>query len=218
MENECTYDEYIIMVKKTVKLSAIKEDILRVLYEGERLSLDEIITVIGKNFGSRRIRELRQAGIDIRLDGKKYYLGSTMLSKNKIRKYLTSTQRRKLFEKNKWSCSVCGIIHSSTADARRGLQPDHKIPIDKGGTNETENWQPLCHNCNISKKRACEGCELSCKECAWAFPEVVGIKVITNMSPQVISFLKMEAQKEGITFDKLLNKTLRDHFSIGDVV
>jgi hypothetical protein len=51
------------------------------------------------------------------------------------------------------------------------LQADHKIPLIRGGKNEPGNWQPLCVDCNVSKRRACEGCTLDCKQCPWAFPD-----------------------------------------------
>jgi 5-methylcytosine-specific restriction endonuclease McrA len=40
-------------------------------------------------------------------------------------------------------CLCCGKI--------KPLEPDHIIPVSKGGTNRIDNIQPLCHSCNTSK-------------------------------------------------------------------
>lgn len=40
-------------------------------------------------------------------------------------------------------CIACGSTEN--------IRPDHVIPIAWGGTNDLENLQPLCHDCNSSK-------------------------------------------------------------------
>lgn len=41
---------------------------------------------------------------------------------------------------------LCCKLHQSKLDGP--LEPDHIIPITRGGTNWITNIQPLCHNCN----------------------------------------------------------------------
>lgn len=46
-------------------------------------------------------------------------------------------------------CAMCG--KTPIEDGVR-LQVDHRIPLDLGGTNEIDNLQPLCEECNRGKK------------------------------------------------------------------
>ncbi len=51
---------------------------------------------------------------------------------------------KKLFN---WTCYMC-----FRKEPVIQLTVDHKIPLSKGGTNNIDNIQPLCHNCNSSKR------------------------------------------------------------------
>ncbi|EOA5446037.1 HNH endonuclease [Escherichia coli] len=79
------------------------------------------------------------------------------------REYLTESQRSSLFSNCSNTCATCG---KTVAAGVRGLQADHKIPLSRGGGNELTNWQALCHNCNVGKRRACEGCTEDCYTCS----------------------------------------------------
>lgn len=54
-----------------------------------------------------------------------------------------------LLEYYNHKCLACGINKEDAI--RGGLTVDHIIPIDKGGTNNITNLQPLCQSCNSSK-------------------------------------------------------------------
>lgn len=52
------------------------------------------------------------------------------------------------------ACLCCGLSEDKLKDLGRKLAADHIVPIAKGGTNDIENIQPLCHGvggCNNKK-------------------------------------------------------------------
>lgn len=51
--------------------------------------------------------------------------------------------RRRIFRRDGKRCRICNSGHRLTID--------HIIPVVKGGGNEDENLQVLCHNCNARK-------------------------------------------------------------------
>ncbi len=163
-------------------LSAQKRIILTALWESGKswprpwVASSDLLGLdgVGKYF-DRRIRELRDdKGCDIESGRDKngdhaYRLVSTKLKPANPRKYLTSNQKKKLIQDAGGQCVVCG----STI----GLQADHKVPLSRGGTHGTSNWQVLCVGCNVAKRGSCHGCSDDCKECPWAFPESNGVQV-----------------------------------------
>lgn len=52
--------------------------------------------------------------------------------------------RLQIFERDKFSCRLCGTHHR--------LSIDHIVPWVLGGTNNVENLQTLCISCNSTKK------------------------------------------------------------------
>lgn len=187
-------NDFIKIVNQTKKLSAVKERITRKLYStmGCFVSRKEIEVVAKQGEFTRRIRELIQEnGLDITSDIKNgYRLNSLSLNHSKIRKPFTDKQRMQLFERSNYCCDVCGKFIDKDVDGLKGLQADHKIPVDRNGTNDINNGQTLCQHCNVSKKRTCEGCVLNCSECVWAFPEAVGMRSILNIPSPLM--LKIE--------------------------
>lgn len=43
-----------------------------------------------------------------------------------------------------YTCSICGKSGKMVID--------HIVPLSRGGTNDIENLQPLCHSCNVKKR------------------------------------------------------------------
>lgn len=165
------------------QLSEVKEKILRKLWGRDRtpfpkswVKSSELLALTGQKYFDRRIRELRdEQGCDIEtapMGGEhSYRIKSPDRSTTKPRGYLTETQKKNLFERFQYTCQICGVV---TQAGVRGLQADHKIPLIREGSNDEQNWQPICNQCNVGKRGACEGCNDDCHKCPWAFPESVG--------------------------------------------
>lgn len=186
-------------------LSDVKSAILERLWnEGKSfprgwVKSSTLLALTKQKYFDRRVRELRdELGCDIEtgtVAGEHAYrLLSARLNVSNPRAYLSGTQKRQLFEAAKHKCSVCG---RQFAAGVRGLQADHKIPLKRGGSHEDLNWQPLCVECNVGKRRACAGCELNCKQCPWAFPEKVGRRVMLTLPADIESAAQEQAARSG---------------------
>jgi len=108
-------------------------------------------------------------------------------------------------EKYGYRCASCG---RQEPDVK--LSPDHRIPRSRNGSNDLENWQPLCEQCNNMKSHACRGCELNCYVCSWAFPDEYKPIVVADDNKQLA---KRAADKLKISQSDLVNTILRDYFN-----
>ena len=61
----------------------------------------------------------------------------------KMRRDFSYKIRKQVLERDAYRCVVC--------ESYKNLHVDHIIPIAKGGTNDIDNLQVLCANCNLSK-------------------------------------------------------------------
>ena len=57
----------------------------------------------------------------------------------------TAAQWRALVEAYGGRCAYCGRVAP--------LEPEHKIPLSRGGTNDISNIVPACRNCNAKKHK-----------------------------------------------------------------
>lgn len=86
-----------------------------------------------------------------------------------------------IFSRQNGNCNFCGsslkpksgIFKSTFAKDRVRVVYDHRIPVEKGGESNTDNYQALCFYCNKSKWQICNICELDeCDPaCALVNPE-----------------------------------------------
>jgi hypothetical protein len=73
--------------------------------------------------------------------------GKSLLSKNIDDNNIKAGIRWQVFERDDFRCVACGV---SAADGAI-LHVDHIMPRSKGGKDLMENYQTLCHRCNIGK-------------------------------------------------------------------
>lgn len=67
--------------------------------------------------------------------------------------YLPEWLKRAVFYRDNGRCQNCGtdLTGFITINNEKGLQYDHIIPLEQGGTNDATNFQILCSNCNLKK-------------------------------------------------------------------
>lgn len=108
-----------------VRQSYIHTDIERTFY----MTIDEILD-IGDELSS----------INFETTTRKYTQANQ-------RKLLTPELRRKIKERDNYTCQICGKYTPDEV----GLHIDHIIPISKGGKTVEQNLQVLCDKCNLRK-------------------------------------------------------------------
>lgn len=192
-----TFDDYTSQLAAK-KLSEVKAKILRKLWESGNdfprnwVSSSSLLEITQQKYFDRRTRELRdELGCDIEtkhIYGEHHYrLNSPEVKNSNPRQYLTEAEKRRLFDNANYTCAICG---KKTESGVRGLQADHKVPLIRGGTKDIDNWQAVCNDCNVSKRRACQNCEEDCQTCSWAFPNILGISISVRFSADEIELLK----------------------------
>ena len=210
-------EEYLSQIR-VKKLSEVKKKILHTLWnEGSGFPRDwvassRLLEITQQKYFDRRTRELRdECGCDIETkhtNGEHHYrLISTTLNVANPRSYLSEPQKKQLFETAKYTCQVCGIEMQAGV---RGLQADHKIPLNRGGSHNAENWQALCNECNVAKRRACQRCEENCKECSWAFPAEGGFPMVVRLSLDTFDYVKNKTKSDPRWLDRVVVDHLKN--------
>lgn len=75
--------------------------------------------------------------------------------KIKRRNPITPALRHEVFKRDNYRCLECGATNKNTR-----LHVDHIIPVSQGGSDEFDNLQTLCEECNLAKgNRAWKGGE-----------------------------------------------------------
>ena len=67
--------------------------------------------------------------------------------KKRKRTHVPRGLRKEVFKRDNYRCVECG----ASKDDGAVLHVDHKVPVSKGGTDELENLQTLCSDCNLNK-------------------------------------------------------------------
>lgn len=107
-------------------------------------------------------------------------------AKKAERKPPSSENKKRLLILHDNRCNLCGSKVQALKDVpptayskdRVKIRWDHRIPVEKGGESDDNNYQPLCFYCNKCKWQICNFCEDApdgCNECALAFPEKTAV-------------------------------------------
>lgn len=155
----------------------------------------------------RRVRELQgeEGFLCIAKEGVRYQLVSMATgAKRTPRAKLSAEEWANLRVKYGDRCAVC---KRPATEVR--LSQDHKVPRTRDGSNEIDNWQPLCDECNNIKSTQCRGCEQNCFTCSWAYPETYPPLRIDDGNKELL--LRLAAKRNappGETLNALLREVL----------
>lgn len=156
----------------------------------------------------RRVRELQgeEGFTSIVKEGVRYQLQSlSVRPKREPRARPSRVLWSHILEAFDFRCAHCGAQAPEIK-----LSPDHKVPRARDGTNDDENWQPLCEQCNNLKSSACQGCQLICAVCSWAYPAEYKPIKIDDSNKELI---RRQAIKRGEHQSDFVNRVLRDYFN-----
>lgn len=67
--------------------------------------------------------------------------------KTELVRTISGKTRLDVFERDDYRCQMCG----RTVEDGIKLHIDHIVPFSKGGSNDMDNLQVLCHECNLAK-------------------------------------------------------------------
>lgn len=95
----------------------------------------------------RQIRRLHQEGILIKVKKGVYRYDPDYVTHKELYEFPPEV-KEEIFKRDGYRCVVCGRGKEDGVE----LHADHKIPLDKGGTNTIENGQTLCSEHNFLKK------------------------------------------------------------------
>jgi 5-methylcytosine-specific restriction endonuclease McrA len=95
----------------------------------------------------RGIRRLHQEGILIKVRKGVYRYDPDTVQHKELYEF-PSEVKEAVFKRDGYRCVVCGRGRGNGLE----IHADHKIPLDKGGTNTIDNGQTLCSEHNFLKK------------------------------------------------------------------
>lgn len=130
-----------------------KERMLELLKKriGCLVSRKELSRIAGVHSWARQIRYLRQEGWKIEvIRGERggYRLTSPKKGPGRAREAIDAKTRAMVLYRDRSACRMCGRTPKDGVK----LHVNHKLPVDWGGSNEFDNLETLCDECNQGKK------------------------------------------------------------------
>lgn len=114
-------------------------------------------------------------------------------------------------------CNKCGrlITFTRDEDGFPGVV-DHRRPVLFGGSDEPENLQLYCQQCNNLKAHICNRCPLAyhCERCTWAFPETFHDTLVISLSTSEATTLELLADRENLRADTYAKLKLLEHIDL----
>lgn len=95
----------------------------------------------------RQIRRLHQEGILIKVKKGVYMYDPDKITQKELFEFPPEV-KEEIFKRDGYKCIVCGRGREDGME----IHADHRVPLDKGGTNTVENGQTLCSEHNFLKK------------------------------------------------------------------
>ena len=182
----------------STRLGKVHKKILERLLKGDWVSSQELLKLTNQKYVDRRIRELRdEEGWQIIHERKGrrhgYRLISTKKGKGRKRHYLSSKEKIEIFERDSYTCQICGLQLSSN-----NAQIDHKVPLIRDGDLSASNLQTLCPECNVVKRSYCHKCTRpSCEDCFLAEPSLIRNRIILQLPSDLYNKLEEKATLSG---------------------
>ncbi len=107
-------------------------------------------------------------------------------------------------------CNKCGhlITFTDDGDGFPGVV-DHQRPVLFGGSDESENLQLYCQQCNNLKAHICNRCPLAChcERCTWAFPKKFHDTLVISLSTSEATTLELLADRENLRAEPTQNSS-----------
>lgn len=107
------------------------------------LTLGLLLFWILYNTKNQNQRALQRNSKLLGISEEQYILLISSRQRKKSARRISKKKRLEVFERDHWSCKVCG--------SRSNLTVDHILPVSKGGGKELSNLQVLCGTCNELK-------------------------------------------------------------------
>lgn len=138
------------IIKEDLKINGHSPTEISICFKkGEVFENEIYITVSKKNINSSSILKFADIidFLDLNIDHFILWADPETFSQKNKRKAISGTTRQNVLMRDNYTCQICG----ATVNDGAKLEIDHIKPVSKGGTNDENNLQVLCQQCNREK-------------------------------------------------------------------